>query len=350
LKNINPLWLPKKIAQKPTQYYIQGIAARNVAVLSAAITLIESTLPAHHQQANQLLQHLPTPTPQTLRIGITGIPGAGKSTFIEALGLHLIAQGRRVAVLAIDPSSTQSGGSILGDKTRMQRLSIHPSAFVRPSATAGNLGGITQRTHQTMLLCEAAGFDTIIIETVGVGQSEIEVSQLTDFFVLLTIAGTGDELQGIKRGIIEMADAIILNKTDSTHTQTIQHTQAMYRNALHLFRAKPSGFQVNTMACSALKTEGIAEVWQMIQQYHTHTTENGYYTQKRQNQLKYWLHRHLKSAILDDFYSNQHIQNLLSQAENELHNHPNDFFEKINILLQVWKMNHNEPPTHQNFT
>lgn len=267
--------------------YIAGLTSGNVAILSRAITLIESRKEDHIELAASLIDAILPYSGRSVRIGITGVPGVGKSTFIEALGMHLVQSGKKVAVLAIDPSSSISRGSILGDKTRMEQLSVHPQAFIRPSAAAGSLGGVTYKTHEAILLCEAAGFDTIIVETVGVGQSETEVSHITDFFLLLMLAGAGDELQGIKRGIMELADGLIITKADGSNIEKAKAARAEYARALHFLPPQPSGWIPEVKICSSYDKTGIPEVWEMIEKYIRHQQSNGFFRQKRQDQDKH---------------------------------------------------------------
>jgi len=266
-------------------------------MLSKAITLIESTRAEHQESAMQLIDAVLPLTGNSVRIGITGVPGVGKSTFIEAYGMMLIAQGKRVAVLAIDPSSNISKGSILGDKTRMEKLSVHPHAFIRPSAASGSLGGITYKTREATLLCEAAGFDTIIIETVGVGQSETEVSHITDFFLLLMLAGAGDELQGIKRGIMEMADGLAITKADGNNIEKAKAAKSEYARALHFLPPHPSGWHPEVKICSSYDQTGIAEVAAMVEKYMRHQVASGYFTRKRNEQNLYAFQRLLNEKL-----------------------------------------------------
>lgn len=263
---------------------IANIKARDIASLSRAITLVESQKPTDQALASQLVNALLPYTGRAKRIGITGVPGVGKSTFIEAFGLYLIAKGLKVAVLAVDPSSGLSKGSILGDKTRMMHLSVHKDAYIRPTASGGYLGGIASKTRETMLLCEAAGFDVIIVETVGVGQSETELAQVTDFFLLLMLAGAGDELQGIKRGIMEMADGLIINKADGENIQKAKNARAEYARALHFFPPHSSGWIPQVHIASALEHSGLERVWEMISQFYLLTTTNGSLAEKRKAQ------------------------------------------------------------------
>src|SRR6056297_272375 len=246
------------------EYFIQGVRAGDRKILAKTITLIESSLATHQQLVTTVLDELLPDTGNTIRLGITGVPGAGKSTFIENMGLQLIDQGYRLAVLAVDPSSARSGGSILGDKTRMEKLSARPEAFIRPSPSGGSLGGVSRKTREAMLICEAAGFDVIIIETVGVGQSEASVASMVDFFLVLILAGAGDELQGIKRGILELADAIAVNKADGENIKNAKQTRKAFADALHLLLPSSSTWVPPVMTCSALTMAGINEIWDTV--------------------------------------------------------------------------------------
>src|SRR5690606_4551418 len=264
--------------------YVDGILRGDRVVLGRAITLVESALPAHQELAEAILERCLPHAGRSVRVGITGVPGVGKSTFIEALGTRLTAAGRRLAVLAIDPSSTRTGGSILGDKTRMGRLANDPAAFVRPSPSGGSLGGVARRTRETIFLCEAAGFDTVFVETVGVGQSEVSVQAMVDFFLLLVLAGAGDELQGIKRGIVEMADGIAITKADGDNVKAAQLARSQYRHALHLYPPRPSGWKPHVHLCSALTGAGIENVWRDMEAFFAFTRANGSFEQHRQAQ------------------------------------------------------------------
>ena len=283
--------------------YKEGILSGNIAMLSRAITLIESRNLQHQALAIQLIEEILPYTGNAKRIGITGVPGVGKSTFIESFGMHLIEEGHKVAVLAIDPSSNISKGSILGDKTRMERLSVHPDAYIRPSASSGSLGGVTYKTREATLLCEAAGFDTIIIETVGVGQSETEVSEITDFFLLLMLAGAGDELQGIKRGIMEMADALVITKADGDNLQKAKLARAEYARALHFLPPSLSGWTPVVEISSAFDKEKVANVGEIIEKYYRHSISNGYWDKRRQDQ----------NIIAFDKLMNEQLLRLLTQ-------------------------------------
>jgi LAO/AO transport system kinase len=292
----------KKGMLKPEEY-LQGILCENRTILSKAITLIESSLPAHQQLAQEVIALCLPHAGKSVRIGITGVPGVGKSTFIEALGIQLTKEGRKLAVLAIDPSSTRSKGSILGDKTRMEALSVDPLAFIRPSPSAGSLGGVARKTRETIILCEAAGFDTIFVETVGVGQSEVAVYAMVDFFLLLMLAGAGDELQGIKRGIMEMADAIIVNKADGDNRRKADIAAAQVKNALHLYPVADSGWMPVTATCSSQTSEGIADVWQIVQDYLEFTNNNSYFQLKRSEQSRQIMLDTINNFITEKFYS-----------------------------------------------
>lgn len=300
------------------QDYINGLQQGNIAVLSRAITLIESTKSEHQQLAAELIDGILPFTGKSVRIGITGVPGVGKSTFIESLGMHLINQGKKVAVLAIDPSSSISKGSILGDKTRMEKLSVHPQAFIRPSAASGSLGGVTYKTREATLLCEAAGFDTIIIETVGVGQSETEVSHITDFFLLLMLAGAGDELQGIKRGIMEMADGLVITKADGSNIDKAKAARSEYARALHFLPPHPSGWTPEVKVCSSYDNYGIAEVVSMIEKYLNHQYTNGYFQQKRNEQNLHAFQRLLNEQLRQLLYARPGLKEEIGVIEREI--------------------------------
>ena len=286
---------------------IQGITKGDKTSLSRGITLIESTAIKHQRQAKELIEACLPYANKSIRIGITGVPGVGKSTFIEQFGKLLVDDGKKVAVLTIDPSSTLSKGSILGDKTRMEELVKETNVFIRPSASGESLGGVARKTREAIILCEAAGFDTIIIETVGVGQSETAVHSMTDFFLLMKLAGAGDELQGIKRGIMEMADAIVINKADGENIKAAKLAKTEFNRALHLYPAKESGWNPKTITCSALNNEGIEDVLEMIQTYISETTENGYFQKKRKEQNKFWLLQTIEQRLKSDFFGNPSV-------------------------------------------
>ncbi len=295
--------------------YLEGIRNFNRTLFSQAITLVESSLPEHQDIAQELIALCLPYSGNSVRLGITGVPGAGKSTFIEALGIHLASNGHRLAVLAIDPSSSRTKGSILGDKTRMEDLSVHPNAFIRPSPSAGSLGGVARKTREIIILCEAAGFDTIFVETVGVGQSEIAVHSMVDFFLLLMISGAGDELQGIKRGIMEMADAIAINKADGDNKTRAQIACTQIKNALHLFPLPESAWSPPAVTCSSLTGEGIPEIWDKIDEYIDFTRANGYFDRKRMQQNKQIMLDTIDAHLHDLFYRHPDIKPLLQQAK-----------------------------------
>ena len=301
------------------QAYIDGVLSGDRVVLSRAITLVESIHPEHEDMAQQVLAACLPHSGKSIRIGITGVPGVGKSTFIEALGNAIISQqNKKLAVLAIDPSSTASRGSILGDKTRMSTLSNNPNAYIRPTSSSGKLGGVAQRTREAIILCEAAGFDTIFVETVGVGQSETAVYQMVDFFLLLMLAGAGDELQGIKRGIMEMADAIVINKADGDNINKAKLAVLQYKQAAHLFVAKPSGWTPTVSACSALSNSGINTIWDNIEIFEKAARENGFFDTNRKNQNKYWFHECINQLLLTRFYQTVAVKNQLTQIETKV--------------------------------
>ncbi len=297
--------------QRSSQELITGILAGNISDLSRAITLVESTNSNHLAKANEVIKACLPFANKSVRIGITGVPGVGKSTFIEAFGKHLTGLGKKVAVLAVDPSSTISHGSILGDKTRMEELVKDTNAYIRPSSSGETLGGVARKTRETITLCEAAGFDTILIETVGVGQSETAVHSMVDFFLLLKISGAGDELQGIKRGIMEMVDCIVINKADGDNIQKSKLAKIEFERALHLFPAKKSGWTPTTSTCSSITQEGISEIWHTIEQFITLTKGNNYFFEKRKEQNQYWLLETINEQLKSNFYNNPEIQKLL---------------------------------------
>jgi LAO/AO transport system kinase len=299
---------------------VREILAGNRVVLSKAITLIESSLSLHRVVAQQIIERCLPHTGNSIRIGITGVPGAGKSTFIESFGNFLTQQGKKVAVLAIDPSSQRTKGSILGDKTRMESLANNKDAFIRPSPSAGSLGGVAQKTRETMMLCEAAGYDIIIIETIGVGQSETSVHSMVDFFLLLMIAGAGDELQGIKRGIMEMADALLINKADGDNVNNARQAQAIYQNALHLFSISESGWTPKVGIVSALENTGIDTTWNMVLDYVGRTKKNNYFDQRRDMQNQTILLESIKESLLSRFFDDKNMKKALKIYEKQTKN------------------------------
>lgn len=335
---VNP-YAKKRVKRKKFSVasYVEGILAGDIAVLGQAVTLVESALPQHQEVAQEVIEKCLPYAGNSIRLGITGVPGAGKSTFIEALGMHLIHSGKKLAVLAIDPSSERSKGSILGDKTRMEELSVAKNAFIRPSPSAGSLGGVARKTRESIVLCEAAGFDTVFVETVGVGQSETAVHSMVDFFLLLQLAGTGDELQGIKRGIMEMADGIAINKCDGSNVEKSQLAKRQFQNALHLFPAPESGWKPEVITCSATEKNGIPELWEMVQNYIHFTKENGYFENKRTYQSKYWMYESINDKLKSDFYNNEVIQKLLETAERRVLSNEISSFIAAKDLLSAYK-------------
>jgi LAO/AO transport system kinase len=330
----------QSIKQKRTQQQtVAQLAAAllngNSTALSKGITLIESTAAKHKDQAKELLALCLPHANASLRIGITGVPGVGKSTFIEQFGKLLVAEGKRVAVLAVDPTSSVSHGSILGDKTRMEALVREPNAFIRPSASGDSLGGVARKTREAIVLCEAAGYDTLLIETVGVGQSETAVHSMTDFFLLLKLAGAGDELQGIKRGIMEMADAIVINKADGDNLKAAQLAKTEFNRALHLYPQKESGWNPKTLTCSALNNDGIDAIWKLIQEYYQLVKENGYFHDKRKQQNKFWLLQTIESNLKQDFYNHPGIKEELEKQLSLIESGKTTPFQAAETLLTL---------------
>jgi LAO/AO transport system kinase len=320
--SVNPDILGKIKKTRKRSYseddYVKGIIEGNRTILSQAITLLESSNHDHFRKAQHIIERCLPYSGRSVRIGITGVPGAGKSTFIESFGMLLTGKGRKIAVLAIDPSSTNTHGSILGDKTRMEKLSTEPNAFIRPSPSTGALGGVARKTRETIILCEAAGFDTIIVETVGVGQSETAVSSMVDFFLLLMIAGAGDELQGIKRGIMEMADLIAINKADGNNKTMAEQAAVTFRNSIRLFPAAPSGWTPRVMTCSALENRCINEIWNLITGFVNMTKASGYFEERRREQAIIRMHDSINDYLRNSFYNNEEIKELRPEIEARL--------------------------------
>ncbi len=312
---VSPYLKRRKRRQLSVNDYVEGILKGNTTVLGQAVTLIESLAPQHQAIAQEVIAKCLPYAGKSRRIGITGVPGAGKSTSIDVFGTHVLERGGKLAVLAIDPSSERSNGSILGDKTRMERLSVHPKAFIRPSPSAGSLGGVARKTRETIMLCEAAGYDTIFVETVGVGQSETAVHSMVDYFLLIQLAGTGDELQGIKRGIMEMADGIVINKADGDNIDRANLAAAQFRNALHLFPLPPSGFVPEVLTYSGYYNLNIDKVWDMIDRYFDFVKKNGYFHEKRRQQEKYWMFETINEKLKSHFYNNPEIDAMLKEKE-----------------------------------
>lgn len=340
MPTVNP-YLRKRVQRK--QYtadeYVAGILDGNITILSQAVTLVESSLHEHQEIAQEIIEKCLPHAGKSVRVGITGVPGAGKSTSIDSFGMHLINAGHKLAVLAIDPSSERSKGSILGDKTRMEALSREKNAFIRPSPSAGSLGGVARKTRETIVLCEAAGFDTIFVETVGVGQSETAVHSMVDFFLLIQLAGTGDELQGIKRGIMEMADGIIINKADGDNIKKAELAAAQFRNALHLFPPSDSGWSPKVLTYSGYYGLGIKEIWDMVNEYVAFTKKNGYFDYKRNEQAKYWMYESINDSLRDKFYTNPEVEKMLQPTERQVLNNEISSFVAAKRMIDLFLKN-----------
>ena len=293
---------------KTSQDYIDGVRTQDRRAISKTITLIESALPAHRKIAREIIETLLQHSGQAIRLGITGVPGVGKSTFIESLGMELVAQGHRVAVLAVDPSSSRSGGSVMADKTRMEKLAVEANAFIRPSPSGGTLGGVAGKTRETMLICEAAGYDVIIVETVGVGQSETTVASMVDFFLVLMLAGAGDELQGIKKGVLELADAIAVNKADGDNLEKARKAAKIYEMALHLLQPASLTWSPPVLTCSALEMTGIAEIWQIVLSHRKNLSNTGELEQKRRKHTLAWMDSLIEEGLKERFHKNPDVQ------------------------------------------
>jgi len=338
--SINPDVLKKSGRKRRKKYsadeFVSGILSGNRTILSQAITLIESSLPEHYDTAQIIIERCLPFSSKSIRIGITGVPGAGKSTFIETFGLHLTEEGRKLAVLTIDPSSEQTKGSILGDKTRMEQLSIHPGAFIRPTPSTGTLGGVARKTRETIILCEAAGFDTILVETVGVGQSETAVHSMVDFFLLLMLAGAGDELQGIKRGIMEMADLIAITKADGVNKLVAENARVLYQNTLPLFPKKASGWVPKVQICSALTNTGIKELWEIILEYFVFAKKSGYFETFRKEQAVVRMHNTIVECLNNSFYNHEEVKLLVPDIERKLYEGNMTSYKAALILLDKY--------------
>jgi len=322
----------------------EGILRGDRVKLSQAITLIESTLPLHQELAQQIIEKCLPYSGKSLRIGITGVPGVGKSTFIESFGLQYTKKGHKLAVLAIDPSSGRTQGSILGDKTRMETLSVDQNAYIRPSPSSGSLGGVARKTRETIILCEAAGYDRIIIETVGVGQSETAVHSMVDFFLLLMLAGAGDELQGIKRGIMEMADGMAITKADGENKQKAEQARVQYQNALHLFPISKSAWSPKVHICSAVSGEGIDDVADSIENYVKQTCNNGYFDFNRQHQSAYWMKESIEGQLKNHFYQHPNVLEKWAELEKKVLRNEMSSFIAAKQLLDLYLLK--EKPIH----
>jgi len=316
---------------------IKGILEGNRTILSRAITLVESTLPEHQKLARQVVEACLPHSGKSIRIGITGVPGVGKSTFIETFGKLITSKGHKIAVLAIDPSSERTKGSILGDKTRMEELASDPNAYIRPSPSSGTLGGVSRHTRESIYLCEAAGFDVIFVETVGVGQSETAVHSMVDMFLLLMLAGAGDELQGIKRGIMEMADIIAINKADGNNVKKAESAAMEYRQAVQLFPPSLSGWSPRVMTCSAQTKSGIQNLWENTDEYFSLIKQNGFFEERRKNQATYWMYESINDRLKENFYNHPGIKTKLGEIEKEVISGKISSVAAANILMELFQ-------------
>lgn len=331
---VNPHLQYHKVAEPEPELLLQQMQKGNTAALGRALTLVESTLPRHRHLAEALIQKALPLAGNSLRVGITGVPGVGKSTFIESLGEWLTAQGYKLAVLAIDPSSAKSKGSILADKTRMEKLSQNEHAFIRPTASAGSLGGVARRTRESILLCEAAGYDVVLVETVGVGQSETAVKSMVDFFMLLMLATAGDELQGIKRGIMEMADVLIIHKADDPKDRQVRFAMGEYKRALHLFPPNANEWIPRVQAASALKNKGIKEVWKTAQEFELHQKSKGYFVKTRAGQALHWFHEAIGNLVLETLNQKPAFTKAKSKMEERIRNGEVEAFAAAHELIE----------------
>ncbi len=337
---VSPYFKRKERKEMTLNEYVEGILGGDIVVLGQAITIIESSLEAHKELADKIIQECLPRSGNSIRVGITGVPGAGKSTFIEAVGGMVVSEGRKLAVLAIDPSSQRSRGSILGDKTRMESLAHHKDVFIRPSPSGSSLGGVARKTRETMILCEAAGFDTIFIETVGVGQSEVAVHSMVDIFLMLQISGAGDELQGIKRGIMEMSDLIAITKADGTNVERAEVTKVQIENSLQLFPLPKSGIRPKVFTCSSTEGTGLNDVWGAVIDF-LQTTIN--FQDNRREQATYWLKETINEVLLGSFYHNQEIEQKLKQLETMVRNEELSPFSAAQDLLTFYSALKQQP-------
>ena len=333
---VNPYFVKKRRRRLTTEEFVEGILAGNITILSQAITLIESNNPDNYAQAQEIIERCLPYAGNSVRIGITGVPGAGKSTWIEAVGNMVTSLHHKLAVLAIDPSSERSGGSILGDKTRMETICHNPDIFIRPSPSAGSLGGVARKTRETVVLCEAAGFDVIFIETVGVGQSETAVHSMVDMFLLLQISGAGDELQGIKRGIMEMADLMVITKADGENKVKAEVARRQFQNALHLFPTPESDWRAKVYTCSSLEGVGLEEIWKGVEEYLEHTKGNGYFQHHRNEQNKYWMYESINETLKSRFYLNPEIESRIADVEQRVLDAKLSSFIAAKELLDIY--------------
>jgi len=336
MSSINPHFHFRKASEPTVAELMDGILNQNLTALSKAITLVESGLPHHRSMANELIDGILPHSGKSQRIGITGVPGVGKSTFIESFGLQLIEQGHRVAVLAVDPTSSISHGSILGDKTRMNELATHPNAFIRPTPSGGNLGGVHRKTRESILLCEAFGFDRIVVETVGVGQSETAVHHMTDVFLLLLLSGAGDELQGIKRGIMEMADLLIIHKADGENRTKADQAKAEVKSAIRLFPTPPSGWLPEVQTLSSIEKTGFDKLFLKLERFFNHSINKGFFEFNRKEQSLAWM----KDALGDSLYfwlENQpEFHDKWKSQEEKVLNHQKSPFSAVSEILQTY--------------
>ena len=333
---VSPYFTRRRKRALSTDEYVEGILAGNITTLSQAITLVESANPAHYAQAQEIIERCLPHAGHSVRIGITGVPGAGKSTFIEAVGNMVTSLRHKLAVLAIDPSSERSGGSILGDKTRMESICHSPDVFIRPSPSAGSLGGVARKTRETIVLCEAAGFDVIFIETVGVGQSETAVHSMVDMFMLLQISGAGDELQGIKRGIMEMADTMVITKADGENVRKAELARTQFQGALRLFPLPESGWRPKVYTCSAVAGTGLEEVWKGVEEFLDHIHANGYFQHNRNRQNKYWMYETINEALRGSFYRDPAVEARIGEYEKRVLEDRISSFVAAKELLELY--------------
>ena len=333
---VSPYFTRRRKRALSTDEYVEGILAGNITTLSQAITLVESANPAHYAQAQEIIERCLPHAGHSVRIGITGVPGAGKSTFIEAVGNMVTSLRHKLAVLAIDPSSERSGGSILGDKTRMESICHNPDVFIRPSPSAGSLGGVARKTRETIVLCEAAGFDVIFIETVGVGQSETAVHSMVDMFMLLQISGAGDELQGIKRGIMEMADTMVITKADGENVRKAELARTQFQGALRLFPLPESGWRPKVYTCSAVAGTGLEEVWKGVEEFLDHIHANGYFQHNRNRQNKYWMYETINEALRGSFYRDPAVEARIGEYEKRVLEDRISSFVAAKELLELY--------------
>ena len=316
--------------------YVEGIVKGDTSILSQAVTLVESNLYEHQTLAQEVIEKCLPHACDSVRVGITGVPGAGKSTSIDTFGLHVLKRGGKLAVLAIDPSSERSKGSILGDKTRMEKLSVHPNAFIRPSPSAGSLGGVARKTRETIVLCEAAGYNNIFVETVGVGQSETAVHSMVDFFLLIQLAGTGDEMQGIKRGIMEMADIMVITKADGENIHKAELAKTQFQGALRLFPVPESGWRPKVYTCSAVAATGLEEVWKGVEEFLDHIEANGYFRHNRNRQNKYWMYESINEVLRNSFYHDPAVESCIAEYEQRVLDDKISSFIAAKELLDIY--------------